>query len=153
MQTETIWKKHKTHLFNFIKTTVSDFDTAEDILQDVRIKLHENLTGKSNIKNPETWLFQVTRNTIADYYMKEKVQLNKINNEALYSMKSEPGAPCICDLSGFIILEYMPKEFGVPLYLSDIEHIPQKDIAKILNLSLAATKSRIQRARKKLTFK
>lgn len=37
-----------------------------------------------------------------------------------------------------------------PLYLSDIEQKPQQEIADILQLSLTATKSRIQRARKQL---
>jgi RNA polymerase sigma-70 factor (ECF subfamily) len=57
---------------------------------------------------------------------------------------------CICDLSGFVIKEYLPEKYGKPLYLSDIEQVPQQEIAETLNLSLSATKSRIQRGRTKL---
>ncbi|WBX76021.1 sigma factor-like helix-turn-helix DNA-binding protein [Tenacibaculum ovolyticum] len=57
---------------------------------------------------------------------------------------------CVCDLSEFVIKNYLPEEYSTPLYLSDIEQKKQQEIAEILNLSLTATKSRIQRARKKL---
>jgi RNA polymerase sigma-70 factor (ECF subfamily) len=48
------------------------------------------------------------------------------------------------------MIELLPKEYAKPLMLSDIDKIPQKDIAKQLNLELSATKMRIQRARIKL---
>lgn len=147
---KAIWEENKTHLLNFIKTKVKDFDTAEDILQEVGIKLYKNLTEKPVIKNPKTWLFQVARNTVVDHYRKEKKHLYKTDEPALIDLASEISEPCVCDLSGYVIQEYMSEEYGVPLYLSDIEQIPQNEIAKILNLNLATTKSRIQRARKQL---
>ena len=61
--------------------------------------------------------------------------------------KDNEEGTCVCELSGFIIQNYLPKEYAEPLFLSDIEKIPQKLIAERLNLSLSATKSRIQRAR------
>lgn len=48
------------------------------------------------------------------------------------------------------MIKLLPKEYAIPLMLSDIDKIPQKEIAKQLNLELSATKMRIQRARKKL---
>jgi RNA polymerase sigma-70 factor (ECF subfamily) len=48
------------------------------------------------------------------------------------------------------MLEFLPKEYAVPLKFAEIDNIKQADIAKKLNLSLSATKSRIQRARQLL---
>ncbi len=48
------------------------------------------------------------------------------------------------------MLSMLPEEYGQPLYLSDIQGLPQKEIAAKLNLSLSGTKSRIQRGREKL---
>ncbi len=45
------------------------------------------------------------------------------------------------------LIDFLPPEYAVPLRMSDLEGIKQADIAEKLNLSLTATKSRIQRAR------
>ncbi|WBX76020.1 sigma factor [Tenacibaculum ovolyticum] len=67
-----IWNKNKSHLLNFIKTKISTKHIAEDILQEVSLKLYDNLTKKTVIKNYKNWLFQVARNAIVDYYRKNK---------------------------------------------------------------------------------
>ncbi|WP_405208033.1 sigma-70 family RNA polymerase sigma factor [Aquimarina sp. LLG6339-5] len=147
MMFNEIWNKHESHLLNFIKTRVSDQCIAEDILQEVSIKLLDNINRKTVIKNYKTWLFQVCRNTIADYYRKNKKHSElSINNSEIEINSST----CVCDLSEFVIKTYLPEEYSKPLYLSDIKQKSQQEIAQILNLSLTATKSRIQRARKKL---
>ncbi|TCI84537.1 sigma factor-like helix-turn-helix DNA-binding protein [Tenacibaculum sp. M341] len=140
-----IWNIHKDHLQNFIKTKIDDAYIVDDILQEVSIKLLHSFHKKTIIKNYKTWLFQVTRNTIADYYRK----LKKETDLSISTTDTRP-ASCVCDLSGFIIQTYLPEKYATALYLSDIEKKPQQEIADILNLSLTATKSRIQRARVQL---
>lgn len=147
MEFNEIWKKHKTHLLNFIKNNVDDVFIAEDILQEVSIKLLDNLNRKTAITNYKTWLFQVTRNTIADFYRKNK----KHSELSMYQSENTINSSvCVCDLSGFVIQTYLPKKYSQALYLSDIDQKPQQEIAQILELSLSATKSRIQRGRKKM---
>ena len=142
-----IWNTYESHLLNFIKTKVDDESIANDILQEVSIKLFDTLNRKIEIRNYKTWLFQVTRNTIADYFRKNKKQTElPINEPEIHTDSSV----CVCDLSGFVIQTYLSQKYSKPLYLSDIEKIPQQKIAEQLNLSLTATKSRIQRGRKKL---
>ncbi|MEO9891070.1 sigma-70 family RNA polymerase sigma factor [Aurantibacter sp.] len=142
-----IWNKHKSYLINFIKTKINNEHIAEDILQEVSIKLVDNLKRKTEIKNYKTWLFQVARNTIADYYRKNNKHSELLINQPENNIES---SACVCDLSGFVIQTYLPEKYSTPLYMSDIEQKPQQEIAEILNLSLTATKSRIQRGRKKL---
>lgn len=149
MKFENIWEEHKKPLLNFIKTRVDDNNIGEDIVQDVGIKLHTALYKNQEINNYKSWLFQVARNTIADYYRKNKIPTTIIKDQPEIAETSMSGT-CICDLSGFVIQNYLPKQYADALYLSDIEQKPQKEIAKILDLSLTATKSRIQRGRKKL---
>ena len=147
MKFNEIWNKNKGHLLSFIKTKIDNEHIAKDILQEVSIKLLDNLNRKTIIKNDKTWLFQVTRNTVADYYRKNKKHSKLSINQSEINTNSNT---CVCDLSGFVIQTYLPEKFSKPLYLSDIEQKPQQEIAKMLNLSLTATKSRIHRGRKKL---
>lgn len=147
MTFKEIWNTHENHLLNFIRTKMDDEESSGDVLQEVSIKLLDNLNRKTEIKNYKTWLFQVTRNTIADYYRKNKKQSELSINQPEMDNFSDT---CICDLSGFIIQTYLPEKYSRPLYLSDIEQKPQQEVAEMLNLSLSATKSRIQRGREKL---
>ncbi|EZH73894.1 hypothetical protein ATO12_13480 [Aquimarina atlantica] len=149
MKFENIWEEHKKPLLNFIITKVDDNSIGEDIIQDVGIKLHTAIHKNQEINNYKSWLFQVARNTIADYYRKNKIPTTSIKDQPEIAETSMSSA-CVCDLSGFVIQNYLPKQYADALYLSDIEQKPQKEIAKILDLSLTATKSRIQRGRKKL---
>jgi len=148
MEFNEIWNLHKNHLLRFIKTKVDDAAIGDDMLQEVGMKLHDNLLRKTVITNYKNWLFQVTRNTVSDYYRKA----NKHNETTLNELEflDDATGSCVCDLSGFVIQNYLPEKYGKPLYLSDIEQKSQQEIADILALSLTATKSRIGRARKKL---
>ena len=51
-----IWNKHKSHLLNFTKTKMDDENIAEDVLQEVSLKLIDNLNRKTEIKNYKTWI-------------------------------------------------------------------------------------------------
>jgi RNA polymerase sigma factor (sigma-70 family) len=67
-QIETIIKKERSRLFNFIRTRVSSTEDAEDILQDVLYRLMEHLPDFGTIENVTSWLFASTRNRIIDSY-------------------------------------------------------------------------------------
>lgn len=149
MDFNVIWNKQKTHLFNYIKGKANSINEAEDILQEVAVKFHLALR-KQAIKNHKLWLFQVARNTIADFYRNKTQTPIAPNSEIPETKDHDSSTACVCDLAGFVIQHYLPEKYGQPLFMSDIEAIPQKEIAKKLNLSLTATKTRIQRARKQL---
>lgn len=141
MSFEKIWGTNRTRLLSFIKSKVDDTAQAEDLLQEVGVKLHKAMVHGTEVNNYSLWLFQVARNTISDFYRRKNITLKDI------AIPSEDSASCVCDLSGFVIKNYLPEKYGTPLYLSDIEQVPQKEIAEMMNLTLTATKSRIQRAR------
>lgn len=148
MDFQTIWTQYKDHLHNFILTKVDDKEEALDILQEVAIKLHKNLEKQTEILNYKNWLFQVTRNTIADHYRKKAKQDHVKMNYANFQVTDYEA--CACDLAEVVIRMALHKDYSVPLIMSDLYNIPQKEIAQELNLGLSNTKSRIQRARKKL---
>ena len=147
MTFQEIWDTNRARLFNFIRSQTNDHELAADILQEVSIKLHKALAAGPQIQNHSSWLFQVARNTISDHYRK------KTTAEwwtSAFEVENSSAQSCVCDLSGFIIKNYLPEKYNDILYLSDIEQVPQKEIASRMGLSVTATKSRIQRGRAKL---
>ncbi|MFA8436745.1 MAG: sigma-70 family RNA polymerase sigma factor [Marinifilaceae bacterium] len=144
-----IYRRYSTHLLAFIRQQIRDASTADDLLQEIFLKTMESCISDKEIKNLKSWLFQVARNTIADYFRQQNkpfqaedyINLNHLNSADFQQILSD-------DVADLIAL--LPEEYALPLIWSDIEGIPQKEIAKKLDISLPGAKSRIQRARKKL---
>lgn len=144
-----LWLEHKNELRNFILKRVKDQDLANDILQDVLMKVYHFCISKSGVRNIRSWLFQIAQNTITDHYRK---QTRYTDIENLEETEHENQDDAFSEAINYIMpmLDFLPEEYAVPLKLSDIDHMKQADVARHLNLSLPATKSRIQRARQLL---
>ncbi len=65
---ESIWKKFNQQLLAFIRFKVKDKSVAEDILQDVFIKVFQNLDSLQDKEKLRSWLYSISRNAIYDYY-------------------------------------------------------------------------------------
>lgn len=137
------------YIKNFTLKKVQDETVAEDIVQEVMMKLVESHHNNTKITNCKAWLFQVTRNTIYDHFKKENTSLNINNENFLTDKESNQFELSVYDFM-VPMIQFLPKKYAEPLYWSDIDSIPQKEIAEKLNISHTATKMRIQRARIKL---
>ena len=91
----SLYNEHKTP---FIKYSINNFnlsqDTAEDIYQDAFLALHQNIENErlTNLTVPlRTYLFQIGKNRIYDYFkkMKSEVEMEKFSN--LISSNGELG--------------------------------------------------------------
>ena len=144
-----LWQEHKKELRNFILKRVKEEDLTNDILQDVLMKVYNFCISKSGVRNIRSWLYQIAQNTITDHYRKQSKTTNLDN---LIEIEYEDQNIAFSEATNYILpmIEFLPKEYAVPLKFADLDNIKQADIAKKLNLSLSATKSRIQRARQLL---
>ncbi len=144
------WLEHKAELRNFILKRVRDSDLTNDILQEVLLKVYNFCISKSGVKNGRSWLFQIAQNVIIDNYRKQsKFSFKEILPEIVVA---DDENLAFKDALDYIhpMIDFLPAEYSVPLKLADIDNLKQADIASQLNLSLSATKSRIQRARQLL---
>lgn len=146
-----LWLEHQKELRNFILKRVRDQDLANDILQDVLMKVYNFCLKRSGVRNVRSWLFQIAQNTIIDHYRKQA----KFSDKDIPEKYEEEENIAFSEALTYItpILNFLPPKYAVPLRLSDIDGLKQSEIAKKLNLSLPATKSRIQRGRQLLMAK
>jgi RNA polymerase sigma-70 factor (ECF subfamily) len=70
--TEQVWETFSPPLFHFIRKRVADSETAEDLLQEVFLKIHQHIEALQDVRKLESWIYQITRNTIIDYYRSTK---------------------------------------------------------------------------------
>ena len=137
---------------------VGEFE-AEDLTQDVFLKVNnglQNFRGESSIS---TWIYKVATNLAldkirrrkSDMSLKKAIKLGAVNQ----SRESEYVNPAERDLikqeMNDCIHDYvhnLPLDYRTVIVLSDFEGWKNQEIADLLNISLANTKIRLHRGRK-----
>ncbi len=146
----SLWSDYKNGLQFYILKKVKDKDISNNLSHEVLMKIYNSCCSNNEIKNIRSWMFQIAHNTTIDYLKKE----NKFTNEVPEIFeKDENNSYKEAEELMKPLIELLPEKYAVPLQLADIEEIKQVEVSKKLNLSLTATKSRIQRARKLLKEK
>ena len=151
MTTEQVWEAFQPQLKQFIFRRIPEEQSAEDILQDVFLKIHTRIDSLHDEEKLQSWIYQIARNTIADYYRAHKTTLDL--TEAL-ALPEEPVAEdeVVKELLPSIkaMVDTLPNEYRQALILTEYEGLTQRELAERLGLSLSGAKSRVQRAREKL---
>ena len=65
---EAVWQDFHARLLGFIARRVGDRDSAEDILQDVMLRIHRHAGELERSAAVGAWVHQIARNAIADHY-------------------------------------------------------------------------------------
>lgn len=143
-----LWQEHKARLHNYIARRVPDRHVADDILQDVFLKAHLSLKSVKEPGSVSAWLFRLASNAIADYYRTRKLTEDLPEDLAA----PEPERNYIAEMASCLqpLIDDLPEKYRTALVLSEIEGVPQKEIANRLGISLSGAKSRVQRGRKQL---
>lgn len=146
---ETIWNEFAAKLGQFIAARVADPATAEDILQDVFVKIQRRLGQLQDPAKLQGWLYLVARNAIIDHH-----RTRKDTTEVPDSLPAEPPVEEaeVEELKvAFRKLVYsLPEAYRDALVLTEFEGLTQKAMAERLGLSLSGAKSRVQRGRELL---
>lgn len=145
-----VWKEFNHRLRLFIKRRISDTADVDDILQDVFLKIHSKLNSLQDKDRLSAWLYQVTRNTITDFYRtrRQSVQLPEQIADKDESIENEKVSQLAVGVRYMIFL--LPEKYREALILTEIQGLSQQEMAKRLGLSLAGAKSRVQRGRRLL---
>ena len=147
---EQVWETFHAPLLHFIQRRVSDPATAEDIRQDVFLKVHARITTLQNVDKLPSWLYQITRNAIADYYRQRRPELGVPETLPAEEDEDEREVERVLALSVKIMLNDLPDIYREALVLTEYEGLTQKELAERLGISLSGAKSRVQRARQML---
>jgi RNA polymerase sigma-70 factor (ECF subfamily) len=159
---ETIVRQHYRRIYNLAYRFVGRFEEAEDLAQEIFLKVYRNLRSYS----PEsgalvTWIVQVGRNHIIDHYRKFKIERTRTDSlETEYEKAVENPARYVGpdealeqqELSAKVhkSLLRISEELREAVILRDLEGFTYEEIATILNAPIGTVKSRINRGRLEL---
>jgi RNA polymerase sigma-70 factor (ECF subfamily) len=137
---------------------------AEDVLQEVFIKLIEKLDTFHEESRFSTWLYRVTTNESYMHLRFEKKHNRDVSLED-YVSYDESGMLKGVEINDWsdrpdevllsketiemieLTMSELPEPYKIALHLRDVEGLSNVEVAKVLNLSVPNVKSRIHRAR------
>ncbi|NLX64047.1 MAG: sigma-70 family RNA polymerase sigma factor [Clostridiaceae bacterium] len=131
-----------------------DRQQAEDIYQEVFLRVYENLDRFRQESNYYTWIYRITVNLCKDYFKSavfRKIVTAGISNDLSKSWRESN--KLFEEVEGgevFSLVLDLPKKYRVPLCLHYIDDLSVSEIANILNISENNVKVRLYRGREKL---
>jgi RNA polymerase sigma-70 factor, ECF subfamily len=152
---EAIWREFHDRLFGFINRRVPSRETAEDILQDVMLRIHRHADDVERVEAVGAWIHGIARNAIADHYRSAKVRRERpagIEVDAEAAAEPETESDVRGELSACVapLLDRVPASYREALRLTEIEGLTQAAAAERLGISHSGMKSRVQRGRAQL---
>jgi len=144
------WTKTQQELKNFVYRKVRDKALADDIVQDVFLKVHAKLAQLKDTEKVSGWIYQITRNTITDYYRNKSKNFSPqdLDWESDHHRLNDCVSTCLQEM-----LLTLPEKYREALELTELRNLSQTDLALKLNISYSGAKSRVQRARQMLKEK
>ena len=156
---EAIVRLHWRKVFNVAYKFVGRHDLAEDLTQDVFLKVYKSLDTFDRRANFQTWLISVSRNLCIDHYRSVRKERESIARDVDPADLAPvaPGRSAYAALEHRdrvellrIALEKLAPALRSAVLLRDIQELSYQEIADRLDLPEGTVKSRINRGRSEL---
>ena len=148
----TLFERHHARIYGYCLRMTGNRATAEDLVQDVFMKM---LKYKATFKNDSElvpWMFGIARNSCLAHLKRrahDHVPNNTVEETAAEETQEEPHDERQSELVRQALLR-LPAERREVLVLSRYEYKSYDEIARVLDCSVGAVKVRVHRAMKQL---
>jgi RNA polymerase sigma-70 factor (ECF subfamily) len=156
---EAVVSQYWRRVFNVAYKFVGRHDEAEDLTQDVFLKVFRSLATFDRRANFQTWLISVSRNLCIDHYRSVRKERETIDRD----VRSDDLASASPDVSPLVALErrdlaeqlrealrHLPETLRAAVVMRDMQELSYQEIALRLGLPEGTVKSRINRGRHEL---
>jgi len=154
---ETLINRHKDRVFGYINNLLKDKQLAEDIFQDVFIKvIHTIKAGKYNEEGKFLpWVMRISHNMVIDYFRKAKRMRTTSGNEDFDIFdtikRTDPNVEdemMAIQVQGDVkkLIEFLPSDQKEVLKLRYYSELSFKEIAEETNVSINTALGRMRYA-------
>ena len=156
---EQIVRQYWRKVFNVAYKFVGKHDEAEDLTQDIFLKIFKSLDTFDRRANFQTWLISISRNLCIDHYRSVRKERETIDRDVdageLAPAASEPGPMAMLEQRDRVALlkqalSALPDTLRTAVLMRDIQELSYQEIADQLRLPEGTVKSRINRGRTEL---
>lgn len=154
MKFDRLYKNYKRLMFGIAYDILKNEQDAEDAVQEAFIRLADNIDKIADADSPQARNFSVvvTRNICFNMLRKRHIETD-IDDEVVCSDNSAEdnflAAQGVETLER--ALESLPEKYRDILYLTVYEELSLREAAKLLGITYENAKSRVKRARKKIS--
>ncbi|MEE8398200.1 MAG: RNA polymerase sigma factor, partial [Desulfobacterales bacterium] len=146
---ETVYIAYKTPLYNLAYRFTHASSGAEDLLQEIFIKVLQNIHRLKKHGAFDAWIYRIAVNTCISFTRKRKMIDEEYLDERPYSTGSNGGNHLdILDLKGAV--RKLPAKQKAVFILYDMQGFSHREIAEIMKWTEGTSKSQLFKARMKL---
>ncbi len=164
LEFQQVHDEYRARILRYLTRLVGE-DEAEDLVQEVFVKIHQALPGFRGESQLSTWIYRIATNAAID--RARTPSFKQAAREECLDAAEVVAPPDIWTGETALSLDQqvltkqrfecfatyvrsLPTKYRTVLVLSELEELPDKDIAEILGLSLGAVKIRLHRGRRLL---
>ena len=156
---EIIVRQYRRKVFNTAYKFVGRHEQAEDLTQDIFLKIFKSLDTFDSRANFQTWLISVSRNLCIDHYRRVRKERETIDHQVdaneLSPISHEPSPMAGLERRDRVSLlrhamAKLPDTLRTAVLMRDIQEMSYQEIADTLRLPEGTVKSRINRGRTEL---
>lgn len=151
----TLWQEFGPSLRGFLARRVPPGVEADDLVQEVFLRVIRGLATLRSTERPDAWLFQIARNALRDS-LRARLRRDGRTDSLEGDLPAEPDpavdraaeaelAPCLTAMVG-----RLAEPYRTAISLTSLQGVTQAEAARQLGISFSGMKSRVQRGRDQL---
>lgn len=150
---EALYQRHHRSVFNLAYRLLGDSHTAEDVAQEVFVKLYTSPRAYRPSAKFSTWLYRVAYNTCIDEIRKRRSRPSELPDSEIgqspeSTMESDELARAVREA-----IASLPEKQRAAVVLQRYEGLSYQEIADVLKTSVSAVESLLFRAKESLKAK
>ncbi|UWQ94877.1 RNA polymerase sigma factor [Rhodobacteraceae bacterium M385] len=144
--------EHLPSMRAFARSLTRNPSSADDLVQDTVVKAWSNIDKFEAGTNMRAWLFTILRNTFYSAHRKQKREVEDIDGDMAERLSEKPAHDGRLALKDFAVaFAELPDEQRESLLLVGAEGFSYEEAADMCDCAVGTIKSRVNRARKRLT--
>lgn len=153
-------ERYETKVYSLAMKMLRNPEDAEDVLQDTFLRAYRGIKSFQGNSTFSTWIYRITANSALMRLRKKQLPTVSIDDADeretpinIADWSPGPVEQLLTQETQKVMdeaIEALPPEFKQVFILRDVEELSNAEVAEILDLSVAAVKSRLHRARLKV---
>jgi len=150
-----LYQQYSEKVYNTAISYTKNAEEAEEITQDVFVKIYRNASSFKQKSSLSTWIYRIVVNTSLNF-LKKKNRFSLFRNNLTVSTSIEFEHPGVLlenkenAVALYKAMDGLPNQQKTAFILSYIEELPRQEVADIMGTSLKAVESLLQRSKKNM---
>lgn len=152
-EASVLFERYNKRIYNFLVSMTYDRSTAEDLTQNVFLRMIKYRNSFKEDSRFQPWIYQIARNVFTDYYTKQKDRSNSIDVERVKDdIADSEDSSVIVEKEQLLhaCIAKLTEEERELLVLTRFQHLKYEDVAIIMDTTVANIKVKVHRTIGKL---